>query len=488
MPRLALAMEVADRQARHTSPTPGSSPRPAVATPSTDAWRFALGALVLLALALAFYRLGSKSFDLDESTSVSYANYGMGDLVKVVTGGDPNMGLYHVLLRPWVIVLGDSEATARALSAVVAGIAVLVVAVLGGRLFGRMTGLVAGLLLASNQFFIQYAQTARGYELVVLLVALSSYFFVAELERPAPGNRVAYVASSALAIYAHYFAVYVLVAQLVTLVTLRRRSALTRAWITVAATIVALGLPAAVFAARAGTGRISWIKQPSLQDIRQLPIDLAGGSTPLAWVLLALALYGLVRGLGDRERWRAGFTATWLLSPVLLAFAVSFVTPMFLSYYLIVVLPALVLLAAAGLVRLPGRATRVIVLVGLVALTVPRVNHWYNRRSEEDYRGATNYIVTAARPGDDVVYYPTFVATPVSIYERHHHSHAPARLAVTLGARLPAHPPRIWLVMRVPDGGPQQQALFERSLGGGYQRVSGMPTFHRVVVALYQSS
>ena len=215
--------------------------------------------LMAVGFVIDLVRGGSKSVWLDEAISVSYAREGFGQFLHTVSHRDPNMGLYYLLLRPWIAVFGESESAIRSLSAVFAALAVGAVAVLGRRLFDRWTGLVAGLFLALNAFFVEYAQTARSYTLVVLLVVLSSYFFVAELERPSRAFAVGYVVSSALAVYAHYFAVYVLVAQLLTLAVIERRGALTRRWVAIGVLRGCLVCSRAGFSARSGTGNISWI-------------------------------------------------------------------------------------------------------------------------------------------------------------------------------------------------------------------------------------
>jgi mannosyltransferase len=425
---------------------------------------------------VALHGLAAKSLDLDEAVSVEHARLGASGLWSVVSGGDPNMGLYYVVLDGWLRLFGDSETAVRSLTAISAGLAVPVVALLGIRLFGRVAGLVAGLLLALDAFHVQYAQSARAYGLVVLLVALSSYFFVAELQEPSRYHRVGYVLASSLAVYAHYFAAFVLLAQLLALVAVRRRAALTREWLTVGAAVLALCAPAAVLAMRARTGAISWIVEPDLGDLINLPVRLAGGSVPLACALVALGGYAVVRALGDREPWRAGFVAAWILVPVLLAFAVSFVQPIFVDYYLIVSVPALALLAAAGLVRLPGWVAGTLVLGGLVVVSADRVSHWYGQGSGEDYRAAARQIVRNMQATDQVVYSPASIVKPIAFYER--------RAAAPRPAAGP-YPPRIWLVVR--DATPGKLRQLEHSITGAYDRVPGQPSFHRVLVVLYRS-
>jgi mannosyltransferase len=434
-----------------------------------------LVALAVLALALAFHGLAAKSLDLDEAVSVDHARLGASGLWSVVGGGDPNMGLYYLLLDGWLRVFGDGETAVRSLGAVSAGLAVPVVALLGTRLFGRVAGLVAGLLLALDAFYVQYVQVARGYGLLVLLVALSSYFFVAELQEPSRGHRIGYVLASALAVYAHYFAALVVLAQVLTLVAVRRRGALTARWLWVGAALLALCVPAAIFALRAGSESIAWIVSPDLGDLLNLPVTLTGGSALAACALLALGGYAVARGPRERERWRVGFVAAWIVTPVLLALAISLVQPVFVDYYLIVAVPPLALLAAAGLVRLPSRVAGALVLAGLVALSAGRLAHWYGQGSGEDYRAAARHIVRNMRATDAVVYSPAWIVRPIGFY------------AHWSGVRKPAvapRPPRIWLVLR--DGTPAKLTRLERRVASGYERVPGEPRFHRVLVALYR--
>jgi mannosyltransferase len=418
---------------------------------------------------------------LDEAASVDQARSRLGDLWRVVSGADPNMGLYYVLLHGWMIPFGTGEAAVRSLTAIAAGLGVGIVALLGTRLFGRPAGLAAGLLLALDGFFVHYAQTARSYALLVGLVALSSYLFVVELERPSRASRVGYVLVSAAAVYAHYFAGLVVLAHLVTLLAVRRRGALTREWAATGTALFALCVPAAVFAARAGRGGISWIPQPRLQDLVDLPMQLTGGSRLLGWALLALAAYAVARAVGDRTRWRTGIVAVWLVLPVVVAFSFSFVQPVFRPYYLLVVLPALMLLAGAGLARLPGRILGVAALGALAFVSADRLSAWYSAPSEEDFRAATSYVLKTARAGDRLAAYPGFALRPIRYYEGRAAVPGPP---VVEAPQTPASG-RLWLVMRESNTPPKT----ERELTAGVARarppVAGVRRFSGVLVALY---
>src|SRR5580693_9895098 len=87
------------------------------------------------------------------------------------------MAAYYVLLRPW-LYFGYGEGTVRLLSVIPGVISIPVMYVLGVRLFGRRTALVATLLLALNACAIFVSQEARAYSFVMLAVLLSTYLFV----------------------------------------------------------------------------------------------------------------------------------------------------------------------------------------------------------------------------------------------------------------------------------------------------------------------
>jgi mannosyltransferase len=447
----------------------------------------ATAALTILALALDLHALGAKSLDFDESVSVDHARRGLGALWSVVSGGDPNMGLYYVLLHGWVRVFGETETAVRALSAISAAAAIPVVALLGARLFGRRAGLIAGLLAAVDAMLVQYAQTARSYGLLVLLVSLSSYLFVLELERPSPTRRAAYVAVTALAVYAHYFAAFVVLVQLLTLIATRRRAALRQEWVAAGVALGVLCVPAVVFAATSGTG-LAWLGSPSLHDLVNLPVVFAGGSAVAAALLVALGCYAILAWRDDPSWWRVGFVAVWFTLPVLLAFLVSLVKPIFVTNYLIITLPAFVLLAAAGLARLPSRPAAAVVLGLIVVLSAGRLPHWYDFGSLEDYRAPGRYIAASMRPGDRIAYDPAYAGAGIEFYERAAGTSGPAVIHLRSGALLPTRPGRLWLVIRGPQGTPEHAARLVSALGPGYRSASGRSwSGGRIQVLLYQS-
>src|SRR5579862_9682862 len=122
-----------------------------------------ISVLTLVALLLNLFRIGNTSIVLDESSSVKLASMDLVPLVEGFMGSHPNMILYHLILTAWVRAFGQSETAIRSLSAIFGALAVCSIYLLGLRLYGRSTAILAALLLALDSFMVQYAQLARSY-------------------------------------------------------------------------------------------------------------------------------------------------------------------------------------------------------------------------------------------------------------------------------------------------------------------------------------
>ena len=208
----------------HRSESQQISGRDANFTFTTREMALLFGAILPLALLLRLLFLGAKSLSEDEIYSVLIVRQHLPAFWKTVTHSEANMALYYVMLRFW-IHLGQSEFAIRIFSVVPALATVVALYLLGTRAFGRKVGSLATLLLAINGFHVEYSQNARSYSLLVFLVALSSLFFLQSVREGSRKNWIRYVITSTLAIYAHLFAVLVLLAHGVFLLFVPRREA-----------------------------------------------------------------------------------------------------------------------------------------------------------------------------------------------------------------------------------------------------------------------
>ncbi len=388
----------------------------------------ALAAIMLLAIALRFAFLGQDSFWSDEIISVQRAQEGW-------FGDSLHMALYHAALHLW-IRLGDGEAMVRTLSVIFGVAAVPLVYALGARLFGARVGLISALLLTLSAFHIQYSQEARAYSLLVVSVTLSSLLFVRNIERPSKAGWAGYIIIGAAGVYCHVFGILALVSHGSSLLFLKPSRV---PWKALLASWAILGLLISPFASNAtsviagdpedGSGGIGWINAPDWETVYESLISLTGngGSVLLLLYLVPLfvALFLATRAFRSSglsiQTWKYAFILTWLVAPVGALLAVSLITPVFVSRYLLISLPPLLIVAALTIDRLWGarttaRLAAAAIAALLVALSAVGDKDYYTEFEKEDWRGAVNVVASQWQSGDGMLFYMPWMESKFQFY------------------------------------------------------------------------
>ncbi len=404
---------------------------------------FPPAAILAFGAGLFLYRIGSASFWFDEAFSVQAAGQGLRHLLNVSQGAEANMILYNLLLRGW-LELGSSEIWVRLLSAACMLGAVAVTWLLARRLFDTRVATVSAGLLAANAMVVRYAQEARSYALLLLLVVVATYLLVRALERGERRWWAAYLVVGGLIAYAQVIGALVLLAHAAAILLHPRRPPL-RELVTGASLLAVAVAPIALVIGSSAAGGPTWIGPVALGSLGQTAVALAGGLAGPAgqptW-LLAPA-YGLLIVLGATrvrtlrawpERWAIWLMLGWLILPPAVLVIVSVVKPILVARYLIVIVPPVSMLAAAGLVRL-----RRPVLVGLGAAAVVMLallgdSAYYADPGKPDWRGATEYIADHGSAHDRWLIYESWAWRPVVLYVAmlHDADHFPVRLWMDL--------------------------------------------------------
>lgn len=370
--------------------------------PSDARWCWALTAA---AAALACYRLGDKGLWYDEVASLDFALRGPAQWVS-----DHNMALYYALLGGVVRTLGRSELALRSLSASCFVASSAVFFQLARTLFGQRVARIAALLFVSHPTLIHFAQEARGYMLALLLCLASTASLWQLLERRSWRWAIAFATFSALAVYAHLFAAFVVLGQgCAVLPLLLRRDSPRLRWVSAYALLGALVAPLLLQAAHTGAGQVGWLYRPTCHSAWQTLSTLSGGHT-LGSLALALAiLLCAIRTTGGAGQCslhhsRADALAlSWFLVPVAITYAISlFVTPIVHPKYLLITVPALLLCAARMLAAMPQRSAA-LALVALGLCNAERLHFWYAEYQRERFREAIADLARALRPHDAVV-------------------------------------------------------------------------------------
>jgi mannosyltransferase len=402
-------------------------------------------ALTLLAAVLGFLRLDYRALNLDEAISIRYAQGSWSGLWDTVTGSDPNMSAYYALLKIWTPLFGEGLVAVRSLSVLAAALCIPVVYAIGTRLFGVHAGLLAGLLVSTNVFFLRYAQEARSYALVTLLTALATYFFLLELGRTRRLARVGYVAVSTLAFYAHFFAAWVILIHVLTLVATRR---LGRSWLVGYAVMAVLVAPMVYVVATLDGDPVGWLGEPDAGAIPATFAQLAGDSFLHLGAVVAVSVVALRWAVrSTRLAFGLAFTASWAVVPVLGGFALSEVKPVFLAKYFIVCLPAVALLAAGAITALRPTAVAIAAACALLVLSVPELRTWYGFPGQEGWRALATYVHDRALPADGIVYNAPYAGDSVRGHWPSGEAPVPTRVRAGSGGTPAATRARVWLVL-----------------------------------------
>jgi mannosyltransferase len=293
-----------------------------------------------------------------------------------------------------------------------------------------LTGLLSGLLFATAPYMTFYAQMARSYAIETMFAAIATYLLL----RAYPDGRWrwwwAYGAAVALTGLFNIFGLLILAAHGVTLLLTdargqsasgRRAGRIPLRWLAASAAAVIVLSPL-LGVARSQQEQIAWLTRPNVNAIERLLTALAG-SRPLIVPFALLALAGLVAAcLADN--WRplnpAAVALPWLAVPPVVLIAASFVKPVYYVRYVEFCLPALAILAGAGLVGLIRLAAvtplgrlrlawlpAALVIAGLAALLAgPQQAIRQTAARPDNLRLASAIVAAHEQPGDVVFYIP----------------------------------------------------------------------------------
>ncbi len=461
--------------------------------------RLAFWILILLALGLRLACLAFQPLWWDEGWSLYFATTDVGAMLQL-TAVDIHPPLYYLLLHLWIGLLGSSVISVRLLSVLIGTAMVPLLYVTGRQLLGERGGLLAAFLLAISPFQIYYAQEVRMYGLVTLL-GLAALYLAIRWWPEAAGRRwgvwLGYVLVAAAALYAEYYALFLILAlNLGVLARWRRERRPLReigSWLSAQAVVMALYLPWLAYAGgKLWTYvrfKVSVEQDPPLDLFTYLGRHLSAfgwghaegllanwwwlGLLPLAVMGLALVLlfWQRPRRQGIRD-WIVG-TGIWPLVVLVGSLVCGFVVNLLFPFaaprserVLLLAQPAYLLLVAAALLAL-WRARRWPALWSgalVCLLSLASLSFFYSvpRYPDDDYRTVAARIQALGSGSDAIVciqpwqvgYFqaylpgdarPTLFLTPRQVLPRERQLWAadPALMAADLDALLAEHG-RLW--------------------------------------------
>ncbi len=448
-------------------------------------------ALTLLALALRLHNLTYHSLWFDEAMSVHWARSSIPRILEVSMNlvEDRLPPLYYLSLHYWRLFVGDGEVAVRLPSVLLGTLLIPLVYRLARDLFDPRVGSFAAALAALNPFLVWYSQEARMYAMAVLLATLGTWFFL-RATTFVPSQRrnrdvtgytsipywLAYGLCALVGLYTHLYTGFLLPAHALYLLLTHRQSR--RAWLPYILTMLAVALlfaPLALAAWRASSeagpgdpltgfwARSWWLLSAFTIWKASLPSFL---SAVITAVIAGLAVVGLLTphrptlpsstlnsqppATSDQRPATSDqppapspqlLVALLLLTPVAIATILLFRNQVafFGERYFIVVLPWLLIAAAAGAIHLARRLRTLLglkletrcqsllishllpALCYLLPLTftlIPLPGQWSPSARKEAWRQTVGYLAMYARPEDAILIHPNWTRYPLQYYFR----------------------------------------------------------------------
>ena len=331
---------------------------------------------------------------------------------------------YSILGRISQMVIGPADWAVR-VPALLLGLAgVIFLWFFARQFFSSQLGLVAASILAISPLHVLWSKSARGYSALVLLPLVSSYFYLRILSRPTRRDAVLYTLFSALGVYFHLYAVWVILVQFLFLLYLliqEGRKKFVGRFINQSAyhllwpAFPAIGLLSLILYAPVFEQLLFSISHRGQSGVLNLsfPMEIAGsfaGGIALfpAMILLALGAVGAFTLLKTAARFTAYFLLLFTV-PLLVMWLVMRpydLYPRFFAY----LLPYFALFLAAGLLALWRfslnldrtylRITALVLLAGFVGSIVWSwsVDSW-RIEATTDYRAAMHFLMEDAPQG-----------------------------------------------------------------------------------------
>lgn len=388
--------------------------------------RWALAALLVLALIVRFHGIGVPAIWYDEAFSVLLARHEPGQIWSI-TARDVHPPLYYLLLHYWMILWGDSAVAVRVLSAIADVGTVLLSVKLMSLVATRRATWIAALLLALLPISVRYSQEARMYTLLGFWLMGATVALVCWVtgigKRHTP---IIYVLLMTAAFYTHYFAALCVLVHWFYWCWGRRHVLHVvppgRSWALANGAIVLLFIPWLPHFIEHLTGRsgIAWIEpvtgQAVLSLVWQFLVMNAWGTQSLLLravpLVLAVACAAILfRKDNGPHRFSVLLIAYFFLPAVLVALVALFV-PIFVHRYLMFAAVGLPLIVSMALDTLQRRSIVILALVVVVIMEVQGLQAVYRQtdglngtdfRNELRLDGLAAEIKQVARPGDEIV-------------------------------------------------------------------------------------
>jgi len=390
-----------------------------------------VAAAIVVALAIRLYHLGYAPLWFDEIDTAQWASAAVGEMLHTVVSYEPagnfdpyQMPLYFIVVNLWSKIAGLSAEALRFPGALLSVATVALIAVLADALLDARAARRAAWLAAISPYLVHHAQDARMYPLLCALAAASLLLLARFLRGNSDRLGIAFVVTNVALMLTHYYAFFVIAAELATLVVVH--PARKRAWVPgFAATAVAaagllyvalaltphrsgdvyrlgsMAFPGAIWSVLSG-----YTLLPSSEELHRIGAQAARPYLPYA-TASGLALIAIAAVAMRRMDTVARIVVLATIASVAVGPFVAHIVFPGISVnprYLIAGAPAFIVLLAAGMpdrLRLDGRSAATIVIVAV--MIVGTIRHLSDPAQKREDVAAAGRWLRANVPVDEPV-------------------------------------------------------------------------------------
>jgi len=306
---------------------------------------------------------------------------------------DTSPPLYYLFLHFWMRLFGTSEIAIRTLSFSFFLLTCFFIYLIGKKLFGQKTGVLAATLSLVNPFLFHYAFEGRMYALLALTCTASIYFYLRK-------SWFWYVMVTLAALYTHHFALLVVAVQgiwfLISVFQKRVKFFSKSFWAFLAVGLFYLPwLPALYYQTKLVESGF-WLAKPNLRSLMDLFLSFTIGGE--AKTLKLKIILGLLLTLLGLRQWAKKKRATrclliWCLAPIILTFIVSLLgQSIFFDRYLLLVIPPLMLLLASNLRKVKKVPLGLLILAVAIFLLGTNAFNYFIHPTKKPFAHLALYI------------------------------------------------------------------------------------------------
>jgi mannosyltransferase len=405
--------------------------------------------LFVSAVALRIFDIDAKNMWFDEIYSWKISN---GSIVKIIseTAGDIHPPLFYIVLKCWTFIFSDSIISMRMLSVILSIISMFVLYFITSKLLpNEIQRLLVLLLFALSPLNIFYSQEVRMLNLNLLLTLTSVYFFIRYFSTPKGIFGALYCITVTLSLYTHYFALFILIAQLIyaglIYLTDKNSRDRLRPFFKYPAFAFAMFIPwLPIMVGQAIKGQ-PWRKSQSVQQVftevfnyfkdvflspyftyESMTImylsHLISILTMLFLLLCIIRIFNTGRFLIEP----ADVSILLFFIPLILAVFVSFRQSIVFSRYLSIIIPYLLILLVYFSFRFYKQRTAIVMSMLFVSISFLGIMINYgNDFKNNDYRKIISYIDANKSENDKLIVEPHFMGWAIDYHNMHSSSPIP---------------------------------------------------------------